>query len=250
MSKFRVSPVILTDGVSMVKGKAFDSWRTVGSVTAAIRLFEARDVDEIFLLDVKARSKGELISEKLVSEIAKDLRIPLCVGGGINTVGQISRLLDLGADRVVIGSAAYLPAKLVQEASDLFGSQAVVCSLDYRESQEYGVFVNSGSSISSLTLLDAVSILTDSGAGEILLQSIDREGSGAGFDLEGLRRVREATNLPITVSGGLGRGSHAFHASTLGANAVGVGSAFLFSEVTPLQIKLELIGLQIQVRLS
>ena len=140
MSKARACPVILTDGFGTVQGKAFNSWRTVGSVTSSVQLFGAMDVDEIFVLDVRARSNGETVSEKLVSEISNNLRLPLTVGGGINSVTQISRLLDLGADCIVLGTGASQNSEFISSSERYFVFEVIVCAVDYDEPQEPAVF--------------------------------------------------------------------------------------------------------------
>ena len=237
MSKVRVCPVILTDGFGTVKGKSFNSWRTVGSVTSSVQLFEARDVDEIFLLDVRARSRGETVSEKLVAEIANNLRLPLTVGGGIDSLSQISRLLDLGADRVVLGTGAFLNSELISSSAKFFGSQAIVCAIDYDESVEAAVFLKSGTLKTKHSLLDSLARISGEGAGEVLLQSIIREGSFSGFDLHNLRLSRQVTDIPITISGGYGQPQDAVDAVRLGASAIAIGSAFQFRAVTPMSVK-------------
>jgi cyclase len=237
MAKFRVIASLLTDGKSLVKGTNFNSWRTVGSVISAAKLFEARDVDEIILLDVDARSHGQVISSDLVSEVSSQIALPLSVGGGINSIQDISNLMSAGADKVVLSTAAMESPEFVAKASEIFGSQAIAISLDYRESENRAVYTHSGKAARKSTLLDCLLAIEDLSAGELILQAIDREGSYLGMDYEIVKEVMGICNVPVIVSGGFGEPDHALEVARTLASGVCIGSAFQFRPVTPATVR-------------
>lgn len=233
MPKIRVIPSILTDGMSQVKGERFDNWRTVGSVQTAIQLFQSRDVDEIVLLDVRATSEQRLIDLDLVRAIAGVLRVPLAVGGGVTSVEQISDLLRAGADRVVIGSAWYTQPELISEAAAMFGSQAIICTLDCSEFNRLArvAWGTTDSAVSAASRLEAL------GAGELLLQNTSRDGVMKGMDLASIKVVSSTVSVPVIAGSGAGTPQDALEALQAGASAVAIGAMFQFTPVTPSQVK-------------
>ena len=245
MPKIRVIPSILTDGISQVKGERFDNWRTVGSVQAAIQLFQVRDVDEIVLLDVRATSEQRIVDLDLVRAIASVLRVPLAVGGGVTSVEQISDLLRAGADRVVIGSAWYTEPELISEAAAMFGSQAIICTLDCSESNLLArvAWGNIDSVVSAALRLENL------GAGELLLQNIYRDGVMEGMDLASIEAVSSAVGVPVIAGSGAGTPQHALEALQAGASAIAIGAMFQFTSVTPSQVKEHIASQGVEVRL-
>jgi cyclase len=248
MAKFRIIASLLTDGKSLVKGSQFNSWRTVGSVISAAKLFEARDIDEITLFDVDARSRGQVISSDLVSEVSNQIALPLSVGGGIESVEDITRLMSAGADKVVLSTAAVNSPEFVAKAAEIFGSQAIAVSLDYRESEDRAVYTNSGKVASKVPFTRHLEVLSNSGVGEIIMQSIDREGSYLGMDYEGVKLVKDFCDVPILVSGGFGKSDHAMEAAQAFASGVCIGSAFQFRPVTPASVRQWLRERKVNVR--
>ena len=130
MHKVRIIPTLLTDGNTLVKGQEFNSWRSVGSVAAAARLFAMRDVDELMLLDVAATRQGRLISRTVIEDFASVLRVPFSVGGGVNSIEGVRFYLRAGAEKVVLGTAALENSNLVELAASQFGSQAIIAAID------------------------------------------------------------------------------------------------------------------------
>lgn len=233
MAKRRVAPTLLTDGVSLVKGEGFKSWRTVGSVVAAARVFSMRDVDELVLLDVTASREGRCIDPSLVKSVAACMSVPLAVGGGVRSLGEFEAILRAGADKVVIGTSAARDLCVVREAARRFGSQAVVIAVDVVDDSSMSIAVEGGSLIIERDPVDFAREVVAAGAGEILLQSVARDGLQEGMDLAMIRRVSEAVSVPVIASSGAGSYEDLLLAFQSGADAVSAGAMFQFTEQTP-----------------
>lgn len=229
----RIIPTILCKGRQMVKGIAFESWRSVGSAQQGVRIHQARGVDELVLLDISATAEGRGPDLQLVGELTAECFMPLAVGGGIRTVEDVKRLLRAGADKVVIGTMGFsaIP-NVVKDVAEAVGSQAVVVSIDVRAGEVYthGGRHRAGHGIGAV---EYAQILEREGAGEILLTSIEREGALRGYDLELIRTVSAAVKIPVIAHGGAGTYQHMLEAIQAGADAVAAGSMFLFTEATP-----------------
>ncbi len=233
MTRARVIPTVLTNGMTVVKGSHFNNWRTVGNVEAIARLFAMRNVDELMFLDVEAREKGTFVSERLIETFSEILDVPFSIGGGISSVAMAEVTLRAGAEKVVLGTSALESPKLISEIAERFGSQAVVVAVDM-QTDILGVLTgNSGKRTTQVNARNRIAELESYGAGEILLQSVAREGTMSGYDLESLTVARDLTNLPIIMSSGCSSGANALCAINLGANAVAVGALFQFTEETP-----------------
>lgn len=228
-------PSILTNGVSQVKGEKFNNWRTVGTVEQAVRVQSRRDVDEIVLLDVNATKENRLISRELIKLISRSLRIPLTVGGGITSVEDVALLLEAGADKIVLGAAANGP--LVSDIAEKFGTQAIVCSIDASGPGGEGVATNSGGHVMDISPATLAQKLVAAGAGEILLQHVDRDGTMTGLNLDLLAAVVDVVSVPVLASSGLSSPDNAAAAAHTGAAAVVAGAILQFTQTTPLDIK-------------
>lgn len=251
MPKCRIIPTILTDGYSQVKGQSFDSWRTVGSVIAAAKVFSRRDVDELVLLDVSARSRGKTIDFELVSSVAEFLRVPFCVGGGIDNIDQIKSILSSGADKVVLGTSSLSGSNLIENAANFFGSQAVVCSVDYKEiNGTPKVTSHSGSKLHHIHPVELAVMAEKMGAGEILLQNVQRDGTMSGVNVEIIREVASSVNVPVIASGGIGKIQDFEDLLSSGASAVAAGAVFQFTPITPKEVRQHLASRGFQVRKS
>jgi len=228
----RVIPTVLCRGRTLVKGVAFDSWRSVGIAMQALRIHAARGVDEVCLLDIGATPEGRGPNLEVVRELSEHLFSPLTVGGGVRTVEDVRALLGAGADSVVIGTAAWNPTHdLVREAATIVGAQAVVVAVDVRA--DY-VFIRNGTEpASDLRPAQVCRWMQDRGAGEILLTSISREGTMEGYDLDLIRDVSHAVSIPVIAHGGAGSYEHMREALDAGASAVAAGALFQFTEGTP-----------------
>jgi len=241
--KLRVMPTLLFKGVGLVKGVGFDSWRRIGSAMQAVKVYNMREVDELVFLDIAATNAGCPPDFALVDELADECFMPMTVGGGVRTVEDVRGLLQVGADKVAVNTAAVRNPLLVRQIADRFGSQCVVVSIDARLHGDgtYKVYTNSGT---VLTDWDPVSLSREVealGAGEILLTSIDRDGTMTGYDIELIRRVSEAVSIPVIASGGAGNYEHMAEVLSKGkASAVAAASIFHFTQQTPLEAKFSL----------
>ena len=251
MLKTRIIPTLLWKNVGLVKGIGFDSWRRVGPVLPAIKVYNTRDVDELVLVDITAsREKTEPDCDS-VHDFADECFVPFTVGGGITNVEHIRQLLRAGADKVSINSAAYANPKLVEEAARRFGSQCVVASIDARRSDDgrYLCYSHSATVPTGRPAGEWAHELEARGAGEILITSVERDGTMEGYDLELVASVVRAVKIPVIASGGAGNYEHMRQAiQEAGASAVAAASMFHFTEQTPAEAKAALAAAGIPVR--
>jgi cyclase len=249
--KARIIPTLLWKNVGLVKGIGFDSWRRVGPVLPAIKVYNSRDVDELVLVDITASPDKTEPDWESVHDFADECFVPLTVGGGITNVEHIRQLLRAGADKVSINTAAYADPKLVEDAARRFGSQCVVASIDARRADDgrYICYSHSGTVATARAPDDWARELEARGAGEVLLTSIERDGTMRGYDLELIASVVRAVNVPVIASGGAGNYEHMREAiQEAGASAVAAASMFHFTEQTPAEAKAALEAAGIPVR--
>lgn len=251
MLKVRIIPTLLWKGFGLVKGVSFNSWRRVGSVLPALKVYNTRDVDELILVDIAASLAGDMPDADAISDFSDECAVPLTVGGGITSVEQIVLLLRAGADKVSVNSTAYDKPQLINEAAARFGSQCVVASVDVRRMEDgaYRCFSHAGTVDTGCEPVVWARELADRGAGEILLTSIDRDGTMQGYDLELTSAVAAAVEVPVIASGGAGNYQHMVEAVLeAGASAVAAASIFHFTEQTPAEAKEWLAQAGIPVR--
>lgn len=233
MNKIRIIPTLLSDGKTLVKGEKFESWRSVGSLNAAARLFGMRDVDELMYLDVAATRENRSVSLSLIEDFASNLSIPFSVGGGIDSVDVAERYLRAGAEKIVIGTCAVSDPKLISTISNKFGSQAVVVSLDILDSKNGVVAFKSGTETIRLDLPKHVKFLEDLGTGELLVQSVLRDGTMIGMDSDTITQIASNTTIPVIASGGASCLLDFKKIIDSGASAVAAGAIFQFTQLTP-----------------
>lgn len=253
MLKVRVIPTLLWKGFGLVKGAGFNSWRRVGSVMPALKVYNARDVDELALLDITATAEERAPDSDSVSDFAEQCFVPLTVGGGIHAVEQITALLRAGADKISINSAAFARPELVDEAAKRFGAQCVVASIDAhrRDDGSYAVLSHCGTRPTGRDPVCWAREMEARGAGEILLTSIERDGTMQGYDLCLVESVAGAVGIPVIASGGCGTYQHMVDVvRQAGASAVAAASIFHFTEQTPAGAKQALHSAGIPVRQS
>ena len=246
--KIRIIPTILTDGLTVVKGEKFDNWRTVGSAEATARLYASRDVDELLFLDVNARSRILMIDRNLLTHFSNVLDVPFSVGGGINSLEDAKFCFRFGAEKVVLGTAAIRNPKLITEIADVFGNQAIIVSMDFENDVSTRIRIESGSLETEIQSLEFIENLAALGAGEILLQSVQRDGTLTGMDLSRIAQVSSMTTLPVIASGGAASLNDFYQAVLSGASAVAAGAIFQFTEITPKQVSHYLSDQGIKVR--
>ncbi len=248
--KIRVIPTILTDGQTVVKGTQFNNWRTVGMAQATAQLFGRRDVDELMFLDVTASERNSSIPESLLSSFTEILNIPFSIGGGVSSIDTATKYLKAGAEKVVIGRAALATPSLISEVADKFGSQAIVVAIDVLDFKKDLIATNCGKDQITKSVIDWAKHLETLGAGEILLQSVSRDGEMQGMDYEAISQVSANVKLPVIASSGVGSLNDCELAVRSGASAVAVGALFQFTEVTPKNVRDHLEQCGIKVRAS
>jgi cyclase len=249
MLKTRVIPTLLHKGTQLVKGVRFAADRPVGSALQAIKVYNRRGVDELCFLDVEASVEGRPPDFRLIDELADECFMPLTVGGGVRSVSDVRDLLAVGADKVAINTAAIENERLISDAAERFGVQCVVLAIDVkREAGDWRVFSHCGSRETAWEPAAWAARCEQLGAGEILLQSIDRDGTMEGYDVEIVRRVCAAVSAPVIASGGAGSYAHMAEAVAAGASAVAAASIFHFTEMTPREAKLHLQTQGVRVR--
>ena len=245
-------PTLLYKSFELVKGVSFDSWRGIGSLTQAIRVYNMREVDELVFLDISATSDGRHPDFDLVDDFADDCFMPLTVGGGIKTVKDVGKLLEVGADKVSINTQAVYNPELIHDVATSFGSQCIVISIDVKNHGNgiYEVYTHSGKKAAGLNPVMLAKRVNELGAGEILLTSIDRDGTMEGYDIEITKQVSEAVSIPVIASGGAGSYEHMAEVLSVGkASAIAAASIFQFTQQTPLEAKGYLINKGFLVRI-
>lgn len=225
----RVIPVLLKRSSTLVKGERFNSWRSVGVAMQAARVHAARAVDELIILDIGATSEGRSPDFAAIKELTRDCFCPLTVGGGVRNVEDVRQLLAAGADRVAICSGLNRKGFLM-ECVTRFGSQAIVAAID----SKYGFASRDCGLVNTIVPVKIwASQCAIEGAGEILLQSIDRDGTMQGYDLEMIRSVSSAVDIPVIACGGCSGPEDMLNAIKAGASAVAAGALFQFTDHTP-----------------
>ena len=251
MLKVRIIPTLLWKNLTLVKGKKFDSWRTIGALLPSVKVYNSRDVDELILLDIGATISGDEIDYDTIHEVSKNCFVPLTVGGGISNINQIRKLLKSGADKVSLNSVLFENVKLIEDAVKIFGSQCIVASIDVKlVNGKYFCFSHCGRKNTGIDPIILVKQLENRGVGEILLTSIDRDGTMRGYDIDIIKAITNKINIPLIASGGAGSFIDMKKAILdAGASAVAAASIFQFTEKTPLEAKHYLNSHNIPVRL-
>ncbi|MEP7035980.1 MAG: imidazole glycerol phosphate synthase subunit HisF [Dermatophilaceae bacterium] len=241
----RVIPCLDVDAGRVVKGVNFENLRDAGDPVELARRYDEQGADELTFLDVTASSANRQTTYDMVSRTAEEVFIPLTVGGGVRTVDDVDRLLRAGADKVGVNTAAISRPELIADIADRFGSQVLVLSADVRRRRdaagtpagEFEVTTHGGRDGTGLDAIAWCARAADLGAGEILLNSMDADGTRDGFDLELITEVRRAVSVPLIASGGAGRVGDFAPAVDAGADAVLAASVFHFGDLTIAQVK-------------
>lgn len=253
----RIIPCLDVDAGRVVKGVNFVDIRDAGNPVEVARRYDEQGADEITFLDITASSDDRETIVHVVEEVASQVFIPLTVGGGIRQLSDIRRMLNAGADKVSINTAAVFNPEFVKEASDHFGSQCIVVAIDAKQVSEEGeplrweIFTHGGRKTTGLDAVKWAQKMADYGAGEILLTSMDRDGTKNGFNLPLTRAISEAVSIPVIASGGVGNLQHLADGVTEGkADAVLAASIFHFGEYTVGEAKQYMASCGIEVRES
>ena len=248
----RIIPCLDVKDGRVVKGVRFVELRDAGDPVENAKFYDEQGADELTFLDITASFEKRKIILTVVERTANEVFMPLTVGGGVRRVEDVKTLLRCGADKVAINSAAFEEAELIQEAARKFGSQCIVVSIDVKRSADgrYEVFIRSGTKPTGKEPCLFAKEVEERGAGEILLTSIDRDGSMEGYDSELTQSVADAVSIPVIASGGAGSYDHMLEVLVKGkASAVAAASIYHFTQMTPLEAKHFLREKAIQVRI-
>ncbi len=252
----RIIPCLDVDAGRVVKGVQFVDIRDAGDPVEIARRYDQQGADEITFLDITASHEDRETMVHVVEQVAGEVFIPLTVGGGIRTLADIRRMLNAGADKVAINTAAVTRPEFVREAAERFGSQCIVVAIDAKrvsapgEPPRWEIFTHGGRTATGLDAVEWARRMVAYGAGEILLTSMDRDGTKAGFDLELTRVICEAVTVPVIASGGVGTLEHLVAGIREGhADAVLAASIFHFGEFTVGEAKRHMQAGGVEVRL-
>jgi len=207
MLRPRIIPCLLLQDSSLVKTVNFSKPKYVGDPINAVRIFNEKEVDELFVIDIDATVKKREPDYELIRKLAVECRMPLCYGGGVKTVGQIQKIISLGVEKVAISSAAMLSLELITEAVARVGSQSIVVVMDIKKNSilgRYELFTHNGMRKTNLNPVEFAKQIEALGAGEIVINSIDHDGAMNGYDLELAQEIWESITLPMTILGGAG----------------------------------------------
>ena len=250
MLKVRIIPILLLKDGRMVKGKQFTDYRDTGDPVFASRIYNVQFVDELIFLDITATNERRETYFDIIEQVSKECFMPLTIGGGISNVSQIRKLLKAGADKVVINTAAVNIPHFIEEAAAVFGSQCIVVGIDVRyEEGNYIVYTNSGKVKTDLVLADHIVNMERLGAGEIFINSIDRDGMMRGYDLELIKLVLTYTTLPVIACGGAGNFMHLVDAyKKTGVGALAMASIYHFGDNNPVRARSYLKNQDINIK--
>jgi cyclase len=250
MHKVRLIPILLLKDQRMVKGKQFSNFRDTGDPAFAARIYNAQFVDELIFLDITATNEGRKTNVDVIEKVSKECFMPLTIGGGVSGVAQIRNLLQVGADKVVINTAAFLDKKMIAEAADIFGSQCIIIGIDVKlEDNSYVIYSNSGTVKQDVSLEEHIREMEKLGAGEIFINSIDNDGMMKGYDHYLISLVMSYTKLPVIACGGAGNFMHlvnAFNETEVGALAM--ASIYHFGDNNPVRARSYLKNQDINIK--
>lgn len=253
MLRIRIIPILLLKNGRMVKPVQFGAGaeRDVGDPASTARIYNSQDADELVFLDMTASDQGRAFLLDTLREVARNCFVPLTAGGGVKSVEDFREILRAGADKVSVNTAAVENPQLIAEAAKVFGSQAVVVAVDCKlnASHVYEVFTHGGKTATGLDPATWAKRAAELGAGEILLTSIDREGTMSGYDLELIKEVASAVSIPVIAAGGAGSRQHFVDViQKTGASAAAASSVFHFTDSNLSQVKTFMFNAGLAVR--
>lgn len=233
MLRRRIIPALLMRDGGLVKTVKFSKERYIGDPINAVKIFNEKEVDELCLLDIGATVEGRPPAYQEINEIVSEAFMPIGYGGGIQHIGHVEQLFKLGVEKVIMNTAAFENEGLIKEASSIYGSQSVVVSIDIKKDLwgQYKVFTRSGKSKQKIDLITAVKKMQDLGAGEIILNNIDRDGTMLGYDHDPINKVAKVIDVPLVALGGASGINDFVSAIQNGAAAVSAGSIFVYQGI-------------------
>ncbi len=252
MLSVRIIPCLDIKDGKVVKGINFVNLIDAGDPVENAKIYQEQGADELTFLDITASSERRKTVRDLVEKVADEIFIPFSVGGGIRTIEDVENILMGGADKVSINTSAFQNPDILYESARRFGSQCIICAIDAKwnsQMNDYEVYLHGGRTPTNFSAIEWAKIAEDKGAGEILLTSMDNDGTKKGYNLDLLQKVNQVTHIPIIASGGAGELKHFLEALQIGnASAVLAASVFHFRELTIQQVKSYLQENQISVR--
>lgn len=250
MLKKRLIPVLLLRNGRMVKGVQFDNYRDTGDPIYASRVYNSQYVDELIIIDIDATNENRKTNRFVLSEVSKECFMPLTIGGGINSTNDIRELLLIGADKVVINTAAYSHPELILDAANTFGSQCIVVGIDIAlENGKYTLYKNSGKIKCDISLQDHIMNMEKLGAGEFFINNISEDGKMQGYDTELIKYIQKITNIPIIACGGAGNFMHLVDVfKKTNVSALAMASIFHFGDNNPIRARAHLKNYNIQIK--
>lgn len=231
MARARIIPVLLIDNSKLVKTVKFKRKTYIGDPFNAIKIFNDKEVDEVVVLDISASKNKTGINYNLLKNMAGECFMPLAYGGGIKNLDDAKKVFGMGAEKIILNGILPKNPTLITKIANIYGSQAVVASLDFKKTifNNYVMYTNSGRHFILRKVLPWLKELVDLGIGEILINSISNDGMMKGYDMDLIRLITQNTNLPVIACGGAGNIDHLREAIKSGASAVAAGSIFVYS---------------------
>ena len=247
----RIVPCLDVKDGRTVKGIKFKNLRDAGDPVELASFYSSAGADELVLLDISASIEGRNIFLDIVKDVAKEINIPFTVGGGISSIEQVVTVIEAGAEKVSLNTAAVLNPDLIRQASLEVGSQSIVAAVDAkRNGDSWNIYIKGGTEHTGIDALEWIKKVEDLGAGEILVTSMDKDGTGEGFDLDLLSEINLRVNIPVIASGGAGEMSSFFDAFTIGnADAALAASVFHYEKYSIEELKQYLLRNNVQLRI-
>nr|WP_249127450.1 AglZ/HisF2 family acetamidino modification protein [Bradyrhizobium lablabi] len=231
----RIIPSLLVHDKGLVKTVGFSNPKYVGDPINVVRIFNEKAVDEIAVYDIDATTRGYAPDYKLIENLAFESRMPLCYGGGVKTLEQVKAIIGLGVEKVALSSAVIANPRLIAEAAEAVGCQSVVVVLDVKprpRSKDYDVWTHNGTKNTGRSMLDVAAEAEKLGAGEIVINAIERDGQMKGYDLDLARKINAAARVPVTILGGAGSLAHIEELiRSSGVSGAAAGSLFVFKGI-------------------
>jgi len=230
MFRPRVIPVLLLKGLGLVKTIKFKNPTYIGDPMNAVKIFNDLEADELAFVDITATKENRIASLNLINRIVEEAFMPISVGGGICTLQHVKDIIGAGAEKVIINSASVTNRRLISEAAELIGSQSVTVSIDVKKNifGKKKVYTHNGTKNTGYSAVEHAVLIEKAGAGEIIINSIDHEGTGLGYDLELIREISDSVSIPVVALGGASGIIDFKKAVKAGAHAVAAGSAFVY----------------------
>ncbi|MCA6436350.1 MAG: imidazole glycerol phosphate synthase subunit HisF [Bacteroidota bacterium] len=234
----------------LVTTVGFDKTINAGDPVSQAKIYEAQAADELIFINIDSENASHEKVIQILNKISEEIFMPITIGGGINSLNLIREYLKNGADKIAVNTYSFNNPDFIKEASDVFGAQCIVCSIDYKiEDSEAIVYINNGKTKTNKTLLVWAKECESLGAGELLITNIDHDGSHLGLDLAELKNVCNEVKIPVIASGGCGVAKHFIEGFEAGADAVSAGTYFCFKDQNPIQTRSHIANANIPIRL-